>query len=220
MYPLKRTPFGRFWGFQWYQPTTLGRLKGFHATNAKFMTHDLEVCQNSWEWLSSYLLTGSSAACPWQASTPGPWCPGWGRGRSLDTGEDSVLLSSSCCGIRVTRLEAVEVVVSVQRADAGRLGLARARHDGLSAPRAHQREHPEHCDDGSAAVRCRHVVFCPYFKLKLWFNSINSQYQHLKATNQLNTFIFWRYFAPEVLTIWQWLHINNKTPLVAIIGPI
>ena len=56
-----------------------------------------------------------------------------------------MLLSSSCCGIRVTRLEAVEVVVSVQRADAGRLGLARARHDGLSAPRAHQREHPEHC---------------------------------------------------------------------------
>ena len=59
--------------------------------------------------------------------------------------EDRVLLSSSCCGIRVTHLEAVEVVVSVQRADAGRLGLARARHDGLSAPRAHQREHPEHC---------------------------------------------------------------------------
>ena len=56
-----------------------------------------------------------------------------------------MLLSSSCCGIRVTHLEAVEVVVSVQRADAGRLGLARARHDGLSAPRAHQREHPEHC---------------------------------------------------------------------------
>ena len=47
--------------------------------------------------------------------------------------------------IRVTHLEAVEVVVSVQRADARRLGLARARHDGLPAPRAHQREHPEHC---------------------------------------------------------------------------
>ena len=47
LYPLKRAPFGRFWGFQWYQPTTLGRLKGFHAKNAKFTTHDLEVCQNS-----------------------------------------------------------------------------------------------------------------------------------------------------------------------------
>ena len=37
----KSYPFGRFWGFQWNQPTTLGRLKGFHAKDAKFMTHDL-----------------------------------------------------------------------------------------------------------------------------------------------------------------------------------
>ena len=29
--------------FQWYQPTTLGRLKGFHAKNAKFTTHDSEL---------------------------------------------------------------------------------------------------------------------------------------------------------------------------------
>ena len=51
LYPLKRAPFGQFWRFQWYQPTTLGRLKGFHAKNPKFTTHDLELWQNSWEWL-------------------------------------------------------------------------------------------------------------------------------------------------------------------------
>ena len=55
--PLKRAPFGWFWVFQWYQPTTLDRLKGFHTKNAKFTTHDLEIGQNSWEWLKYSIHT-------------------------------------------------------------------------------------------------------------------------------------------------------------------
>ena len=39
-WPISNTS-GHFW------PISLGRLKGFHAKNAKFTTHDLEVCQNS-----------------------------------------------------------------------------------------------------------------------------------------------------------------------------
>ena len=63
--PLKRASFGRFWGFQWYQPTTLGKLKGFHAKNAKFTTHDLEIPQNSWESLQWTSIRHVSADVWW-----------------------------------------------------------------------------------------------------------------------------------------------------------
>ena len=51
--PPKKGPFWAILGvpIQWYQPTTLGKLKGFQVKNAKFTIHDLELCQNSWESL-------------------------------------------------------------------------------------------------------------------------------------------------------------------------
>ena len=50
---------------KWYQPTTLGRLKGFHAKNAKFTTHDLEIPQNSWESLHWTSIRHVSANVWW-----------------------------------------------------------------------------------------------------------------------------------------------------------
>ena len=44
--PLKKATYGRFWKFQWYQQTTLDRLRRFYARNAKIMMHDLGLQSN------------------------------------------------------------------------------------------------------------------------------------------------------------------------------
>ena len=53
--PPKKGPFWAILGVP--MVPTLGWLKGFHAKNAKFTTHDLEVCGNSWEWVRGHWIS-------------------------------------------------------------------------------------------------------------------------------------------------------------------
>ena len=56
-YPIKNATYGQFWKFQWYQQTTLDRLRRFEAKNAKLMMRDLDLHQKNWKYLNSDIIS-------------------------------------------------------------------------------------------------------------------------------------------------------------------